>query len=69
MTRNTQTVHPPGHVMHMSLDHSKDPTESVARCECGWEHRVTFSHLGWARVEDRAIEEHWTEVSQRKKEQ
>lgn len=55
---------PEGHVVHMSLDHSKVPTEhsvSVAVCDCGWENRVPWVRGGYL-TQDAAVEAHWRDV-------
>lgn len=58
----TRTSWPPGHVVHMSLDHdsAKPQSISVAACDCGWEFRIAWP--GNYRLQDQAIEQHWQRV-------
>lgn len=53
--------HHPGHVIHMSLDHTIAPSESVAQCDCGWEHRVVWSRHTYVE-QDAACAAHWAET-------
>lgn len=52
---------PPGHVIHMSLDHRMSPSQSVAACDCGWSNRVDWVK-GCYTAQDAAVETHWAEV-------
>ena len=56
--------YPPGHVVHMTLDHAGQTSASVARCDCGWEHRVPW-HPGTYDDQDQAVEAHWAEVEKK----
>lgn len=61
-----RTKWPDGHVVHMSLDHTKTPSDSLAECDCGWVNRVPWLK-GRYKEQDAAIEAHWREVESGRK--
>jgi hypothetical protein len=50
-----------GHVVSMHRAYASVPT-SLAVCECGWRSELPTRHF---RKQDRAIDKHWAEVSDR----
>lgn len=59
--RNERKSWPDGHVIHMSLDHTKTPSDSVAECDCGWVSRVPWTKGRYVE-QDAACEGHWAAV-------
>jgi hypothetical protein len=57
-----RTTWPAGHVIAMSLEGSRGAEISLARCECGWESRVTWRGSGNHTKQDSACERHWRQV-------
>ena len=51
------------HAVFSFLDRAKTPAESVARCHCGWEYRVTFEKYAYLALQS-AIDAHLEEVAQ-----
>lgn len=58
----TRTSWPPGHTIHMSLEETPEKAVSLARCDCGWDHRANFSSDRALRFQDDAVERHWRQV-------
>jgi N6-adenosine-specific RNA methylase IME4 len=51
-----------GHTVSMTLDHSVEPSMSVATCQCGWVSRVEWKPEN-APAQDAAVEAHWRQVT------
>lgn len=57
----TRSAYPPGHTIHMSLDHADTSQSfSVAECDCGWANRVEWP--GQEVEQDFAVETHWRAI-------
>lgn len=61
-----RTTWPPGHVVHMTLEGSREKPVSVATCDCGWRSRKSFAPTGLA-AQDFAIEKHWQAAEGRRR--
>lgn len=58
-----RTAWPPGHVVHMSIENFEKLSLSVARCDCGWDHRVKWPVSARDQAaQNSAIERHWRQA-------